>query len=183
MQRAAEIINLVHQTETKPSAENDAAIGQEGVELTDFEIDLIDYVFHKIQVTWGDLKFWKTFSDEKTLGITKLDWAGDLLKAINTKVGRDAGGDIESQVNYENRLRARVDKMFAGIRSGKVDENGTDWTWPNLTNICVFMGAYVTPRGHKEFEPRPALEDLTAKQKAKSAGAREISNMMAMFEE
>lgn len=140
------------------------------------DADLIDYFFYKISVTWGDGKYWQTFSDEKTLNITKRDWAKDIIASIKTKKF-----DSESQDEYTFRVKSRIDNVFAEIR--KLNGSGKDqnWEWPSLVKIIAYFHKYSVSPAHKPFNPSRAIEDHGKLERNHAAGVKALAEMKEMM--
>lgn len=145
-------------------------------EITSLEIDLIDYIFHKILMTWGDGKFWQTFSDEKTLMHTKRDWAKDLIAAI--KLSRTGP---ETDQEFAFRAKSRVDVVFSEIRLLSADPQRKNWEWPSLKNIAAHMNSYRAHACHQAFAKPLVIEDQGAIARKKRAGKSELAKMRGMF--
>lgn len=123
-------------------------------------------------MTWGDLKFFKTFPDEKTLADNKRDWAADLLTAIKARRGH------ETEEEYIFRMKDRVDVIFKEIRL-LADGNNQAWDWPNLKKIAGFMNNYRQHAAH-QMHRRAALPDLGKQERNKKAGAAALDQIKSM---
>ncbi len=145
--------------EKMPSQDRVEAIGQS-------EVELVNYVFHKILLTWGETKFWQQFSDEQTLSDVKRDHANDILEALGKRSGR------ESQDEFIFRLKSKVDTIFSEIRT--VQDNQKRWEWPNLRNILSYMANYVSQPCHTPFAYDRALPNKSKIARDREAGRREL---------
>lgn len=146
--------------------------------LSTLDADLIDYIFHKIKLTWGDTKFTQTFSDVKTLEDTKRDWAKDLISAM--KIRRDHRNQ-ESEEEFIFRAKGRVDRIFSDIRVISADPQRRNWEWPSLKNIVAYMQSFNVPVCHKPFPKQLAIEDEGAKARNQVAGNSALKNLKGLF--
>lgn len=144
--------------------------------IGELEMELINYIFHKILMTWGEPKFWQQFSDEKTLKLTKRDWARDLMTALKIKRWGQ-----ESESEYAQRAKERIDLVFTDIRTLVDQYDNKSWEWPNLKKVSSYMANYRAHACHRPFEPERALPDLTAREKNKTAGNAHLKGLKGMF--
>lgn len=152
----------------KPQAALDETTGEA-------EKELVNYVFHKIRMTWGVAKYRATFSDEKTLTLSKRDWAKDLLTALNARQG-----GRETRDEFVFRMKSKVDRVFEEIRL-MADERNADWDWPNLKKIAGHIAKFRVHAAHKQFRADRTLEDKGAMERAQVANKREMAKISEIF--
>lgn len=138
-------------------------------------MELVNYVFHKVMLTWGESKYKITFSDEKTLADTKRDWAKDILTALRLRRWPQ-----ENDQEYKARVRQRVDDIFTDIRLLAKAPGDKDLEWPSLKNVTGYMSSFRHHACHRVFEQK-ALPDKLAVERSKAVGSVEIGNMKSMF--
>ncbi len=131
--------------------------------LSPFDAELINYVFEKIRLTWGQVKYEHLATDNKNLSEIKQEWAKDILKAVNAR--RVAGR--ESDDEYLFRVKSRIDNIFSNIRTIVDTGKQKQWEWPSLRTLVAFIANYKTQASHRPYIPQERrLPDL---------GAREIN--------
>lgn len=152
----------------KPPSERHETIG-------DIEKEVVNYVFAKVQITWGDALYHAHVGDEDTLRIIKRDWAHDILQALNIRRGAS-----ESDTEYMFRVKSRIDKIFQELRHLLSDQK-TRWEFPSLRNICAYMANHRPQAAHREFRPDRLLPDKAAQDRARKAGAEQLAVLRSMF--
>jgi len=153
MKKINEVIHQINNSSDKPST---------GPQLTTGDKDLVNWFFLRLETSYGR-KFWTEFSDEKTVLLTKREWAGRILE-----YSRDD-------------LHYAIEKM-------KVErENGNDdFKWPDIANILGLLNNRISPTGHNsaayiEWKPEKLITDQTAIDKTEEAGKRELGAMKDLF--
>jgi hypothetical protein len=146
------------------------------IKLNDFEREIVNYIFDKIRLTYGDQKFKATFKDQGSLNETKREWAKSLLKSVQT--GRKDG---ESDINYGMRVRAKVDGMFEEVKH--MTHNDPRWDWPSLKLICGYMTSHSkVPACHRTFRPEKALPKPPELIEEENAAAKSaLDNLRGLF--
>jgi len=144
--------------------------------IGDVDKDLVNYIFHKIRLTWGETKYNSTFLDEKTLSDTKRDWAADLIAAM--RIRRDRR---ETEDEFIFRAKDRIDRIFSEIRVLADDGSAKSWEWPSLKKIISYMHKFQIRPSHRIYRSAPVLEDKGKIEGKRKAGAKELGVMKRMF--
>ncbi len=146
------------------------------------EAELVNYIFHKIRLTWGDKKYNSEFLGKKTLEDTledtKRDWAADLIAAI--RIRRDRRG-TETEDEFIFRCKDRIDRIFSEIRVLLDNGSSRAWEWPSLKKIISYMHHFQVHRSHMPPRIDRALEDKGKIERNRKAGAKELGVMKGMF--
>lgn len=164
METGKDLINQVQGNIGEPSKQQSL--------LNPGDEDLVDYFFYKINITWGEGKYWQTFTDKETLTITKRDWAKDVLSALKIKKGGK-----ETPDEFAFRAKSRVDRIFSEIRILSDDNVNRSWEWPSLKKITAYFHNYVVPQSHRHFNPNNAIEDQSKLAKNRKAGEKALAEM------
>lgn len=144
-----------------------------GRQYTDLEREVVNYIFHKIAVTWGDALYAAHIGTEGELRVKKRDWASDLLTALNCR--RWA---TESEDEWAIRARDKVDGVFTEIRFML---NEPKWEFPSLKKVCGHMANYRTHAAHREFRKERLLVDKGAQERAQKAGEKALADMKKLM--
>ena len=136
-------------------------VGQTG--LTSEEIELVNYVFYKIRSTWGDDKYARLVGDNKGLAEKKRDWAKSIIGAVDMRL---RFGESAEEMTF--RVKGKVDRIFDDIIM-MADTDNKKWAWPDLITVVSFMKNHIDPRGHREFQKKEAIPDLSSYTKTKKA--------------
>jgi len=146
-----------------------------GPTVSEGEIELVNYIFHKVCETWGQKLYELHIGDEGALKIKKRDWAKDLLSAVNCK-----RQNRETEGEWLFRAKSKIDRVFTEIRHYAEQPDRRDqWRFPDLRRVCAALANHVVPPEHKPFRRDRALEDKSKTEAAKAAGARELAKMRA----
>jgi len=141
-------------------------------QLTTGDKDLVNWFFLRLETSYGQ-KFWTQFSDEKTVLLTKREFAGRI-----TKHSRE---DLHTAIELMKERRENGDK---------------DFEWPDIPKILGLLSNRISPSGHNSsaylsfddprhpsyevYRPRLESDEIKSKRKEKAKSA--LSGLKGMFQ-
>ena len=138
-------------------------------QLTTGEKALVNWFFLRLETNYGQ-KFWTQFSDEKTVLLTKREWARNIIK-----YSRD---DLHEAIEIAKRER---------------EQGNQDFEWPDIPKILGLLTNRISPDGtnssaylslndprHPSFQQK-RIESDDYRSKRQKAGESELSKMKAML--
>ena len=142
-------------------------------DLSQLQREIVNYIFHKVNKTWGNALYQAHIGDELALQSSKRDWAMDMLQAL--KVKRTRG---ESEVDWADRARKEIDAVFSEIRRL---QDGKGWEYPSLRKVCSYMASFRVRPEHREYRSAPLLVDQSAKERSVEAASDALSKIREVF--
>ncbi len=163
-----ELINQVQNRESETQST--------GPQLTTGDKDLVNWFFMRLQTNYGS-KFWTQFSDEKTVLLTKREWANQIISHTRE--------ELHTAIELSKEQR----------------QNGNaDFEWPDIAKILGLLKNRISPSGHNSTayidwdspkHPRndpksrgyikPEQKALGYRDKRKAAGRAALASMMEKF--
>jgi len=133
--------------------------------LTTGDRDLVNYFFLRLETSYGR-KFWTEFSDEKTVALTKREWAN----RISTYSKQDLNEAIE-------------------LAKDERERGNEEFEWPDIAKILGLLKNRISPTGtnagayleygteeHPAYE-RPAIEDFGKKARTEKARDKTLNKL------
>jgi hypothetical protein len=92
-------------------------------QLTTGDKDLVNWFYLRLETTYGQ-KFWTQFSDEKTVSLSKREWAVNILKHSRE--------DLHDAIEQVKSLR---------------EQGNEDYEWPEIPKILGLLNNRISPTG------------------------------------
>ena len=130
---------------------------------------MVNWFFLRLETNYGT-KYWTQFSDEKTVQLTKREWA-------------------------RNILRYSREELHTAIEQAKQQRElgNPDFDWPDIAKILGLLKNQISPDGrnstayidfkdprHPDYQP-PRIENLTQRQRREKLAKDSLANLKAMF--
>ena len=141
-------------------------------QLTIGDKDLVNWFFLRLETVYA-AKFWSQFSDEKTVLLTKREWAGNI-----TKYTRE---DLHTAIEFAKSERERGNE---------------EYKWPDIAVILGSLKNRISPDGgnsgayvmisdpkHPSYQDPKRIESDSYVSKRKQAGRSALDSMKGMFDD
>lgn len=132
---------------------------EESREFTDYEIDAAIYFFKRLRDVYLS-KFDGQFKNEQQLESARREWA--------KRIGK------YSREQLDHALEVMTNEYERGNRK---------FEWPNIGLTLGIIGKNWERQAHKIHQPERRLEDKTAKERARKAGAEALKTMRELTDD